>query len=76
MNRPLHCEGCGEASVVYDCPTLDTPAAPTIYLCGICADLGGPFVTDVKDGESRMTAILLLKIHKKLSQLHEQRWKR
>ncbi len=72
--RPLHCEGCGEQAVVYACPTLDSPGAPTLYLCGVCADLGGRFVQDVKDGEARMTALLLLKIHQKLAQLHALRW--
>ena len=71
--RPLHCEGCGTAAVLYTESTRG-PGGPTLYLCGVCADLGGAFVEAVKEGEARMTALLLLKIHAKLTRLYNTRF--
>ena len=71
--RPLHCEGCGLPAVVRTTSTRG-PGGPNLYLCGVCADLGGAFVEAVKEGEPRMTALLLLKIHAKLSRLYDVRF--
>lgn len=47
---------------------------PQIALCNVCGDLGAPFVEAVKEGESRMTALLLLKIHAKLHRIYATRF--
>lgn len=61
------------AVIWYDSIT-GSPGGPQVALCNICAELTAPFVRAVQEGEPRMTALLLLKIHAKLSRLYDARW--
>ena len=72
--RPLHCEGCGMKGVLFDVSSTGSAGGPTLYLCNICADLGGPFVADLYAENPRTPAQILLRTHAKVSRIFHMRF--
>lgn len=72
--RPLCCEGCGMRAVLFDASTTGQSGGPTLYLCNICADLGGPFVADLYAENPSTSAQVLLRIHSKVSRVFNIRF--